>query len=81
MCTKFFSSHRNTRNYHSSTAALLSANKNKAPTGKIMSNDTGQLFRGEKDRFQGVTIDSTKEPCDAEAFGEILKGTVQSDKQ
>lgn len=46
-----------------------------------MSHDTGQLFRGEKDRFQGVTIDSTKEPCDAEAFGEILKGTVQSDKQ
>lgn len=46
-----------------------------------MSNDTGQLFQGEKDRFQGVTIDSTKEPCDAEAFGEMLKGTVQSDKQ
>lgn len=37
-----------------------------------MSSQT--LFVGTEDRFQGITIDSTKEPCDISLFPEVLKG-------
>ncbi|XP_034242741.1 nudix hydrolase 8 isoform X3 [Thrips palmi] len=34
------------------------------------------LFVGTKDRFQGITVDSTKEPCEILAFPDILKGSL-----
>lgn len=37
-----------------------------------MSSQT--LFVGTEDRFQGILVDSTKEPCSIKSFPEILKG-------
>lgn len=35
-----------------------------------------KLFQGKKDRFEGITVDSTIEPCDAAKFPEILKESL-----
>jgi hypothetical protein len=35
-----------------------------------------QVFQGEEDRFRGITVDSSKEPCDVSSFPKKLEGTV-----
>jgi hypothetical protein len=35
-----------------------------------------QVFQGQVDRFHGIRVDSSKEPCDVSAFPKKLEGTV-----
>jgi hypothetical protein len=35
-----------------------------------------RVFQGQEDRFHGITVDSSKEPCDVSAFPKKLEGTV-----
>lgn len=35
-----------------------------------------QVFQGQEDRFHGITVDSSKEPCDVSVFPKKLEGTV-----
>jgi hypothetical protein len=37
---------------------------------------SNQVFQGQEDRFHGITVDSSKEPCDISVFSKKLEGTV-----
>jgi hypothetical protein len=34
-----------------------------------------RMFQGQEDRFHGITVDSSKEPCEISAFPKKLEGT------
>ncbi|XP_046424392.1 nucleoside diphosphate-linked moiety X motif 6 [Neodiprion fabricii] len=40
------------------------------------STATSSIFKGSKDRFNGITVDSTLEPCDSGAFSKCLKASL-----
>ena len=35
-----------------------------------------QIFQGQEDRFNGITVDSSKEPCDVGIFTKMLQGKL-----